>query len=230
MAAITIGHDIETDPVPAHHHSHHHHGFQMPALRGLLRRAGPSIVEGSLVPAVVLALGLHFAGLRFGLLAALAWTLGAVGVRVARGYRVSGLLMLSSCTLTAKTAFAVMTDDSVVYFMQPVVVTLLVAVVFLATAFTSRPLAWRLANDFCPVPAHLLGEHHVGRFFRRLSIAWAFVNITKAGVTVWMFEQVPVAQFVMLKPLLSLTLVGGAVVVSVLSFRSAMTRPSPVAI
>ncbi len=83
------------------------------------------------------------------------------------------------------------------------------------------------------MPGHLLGELHVGCFFRRLSLGWAGVNVTKAVVTVWMIERVPFAQFVMLKGLLSLVLVGGAVVASVVSFRYAMARyeadaPTPI--
>ncbi len=226
MSAATLEDDLDTCAAPPV-------AFSMPPLRGIGRRATPSLIEGSLVPYLVLAGGLHLSGLRFGLLAALAWTLAAVGLRAARRRRVSGLLVLSTCTLTARTLFAVVTGDTLVYFLQPVVVTLLVGLIFFASAFTARPLAWRLANDFCPVPGHLLGDLHVGRYFRRLSLGWAGVNVTKAAVTIWMFERVPFAQFVMLKGVLSLVLVGGAVVASVVSFRYAMARfeadaPTPI--
>jgi intracellular septation protein A len=203
-------------------------------IRQLVRRGGASVVEGSLMPYLLLAGALQLAGFRTAVVAALAATLAVAAYRWRARGRVSGILVLSLLTLAVRTGFAVVTGDANVYFLQPVVATVLVAGAFAATACLGRPLAWRLAGDFVVLPEQALEHPHVGAFFRRLSFLWAAVHMTKALLTVWLLWTVPLDQFVLLKGLLSLVLMGGAIGGSVVWFRRAVvTGPlgaAPVAV
>jgi hypothetical protein len=172
------------------------------------------VVEGSVLPAVVLAVGLRTAGLQVAVLAAFACSCGLASIRLLRGGRVSGLLVLSIVALATRTAFAVATGDAHVYFLQPVLSTLLVGGAFAITPLVGVPLSWRLANDFVHLPVSLLADARVGATFRRLSFAWALVHLTKALATVVLLWSLPLEQFVLVKPLLSLVLMGSGIALS----------------
>ena len=197
-------------------------------VRHLVRRGGASVIEGSLLPYLLLAGALHVAGFRAAVVVALAATLALAVYRWLAKGRVSGILVLSLLTLAVRTAFAVVTGDAKVYFVQPIVATVIVAGAFAVSAFVGRPLAWRLAGDFVALPETALEHPHLGAFFRRLSVLWAFVHLTKAVVTVWLLWTVPLAQFVVLKGALSIVLMGGAIAGSVLWFRRAVAAMGPV--
>jgi hypothetical protein len=76
------------------------------------------------------------------------------------------------------------------------------------------------------------------RFFVRISLLWAFVNLANAAVTVWLLVSQPLATYVLAKSVVSLTATGTAIVVSTLWFRRSMRghgvlvrfapRPEPV--
>jgi hypothetical protein len=198
-------------------------------LRQLIRRGGASLVEGSLVPYLLLAGALQLAGFRTAVIVTLVASVAVAVYRQRSAGRVSGILVLSLLTLTARTAFAVATGSATFYFLQPVAATALVGGAFAVSALVGRPLAWRLASDFVAIPDRALDQPHVGRFFRRLSLMWSGVQFTKAVATVWLLWTVPLTQFVLLKGLLSIVLVGGAIGLSLLWFRRAVThRPLPV--
>ena len=192
------------------------------SVRHLVRRGGASLVEGSLLPFLLLAGALHLAGFRTAVVVALAATLALAAHRWHARGRVSGILVLSLLTLAVRTGFAVVTGDATVYFLQPVAAAVLVGATFAVSACVGRPLAWRLASDFVALPEQALEHPHVGAFFRRLSFLWAAVHMTKAVLTVWLLWTVPLTQFVLLKGLLSLVLMGGAISGSVLWFRRAV--------
>jgi len=198
-------------------------------LRQLVRRGGASLVEGSLVPYLLLAGALQLAGFRTAVVVTLVASVAVAVYRQRSAGRVSGILVLSLLTLTARTAFALATGSATFYFLQPVAATALVGGAFAVSALVGRPLAWRLASDFVAIPDQALDHPHVGRFFRRLSLMWSGVQFTKAVATVWLLWTVSLTQFVLLKGLLSIVLVGGAIGLSLLWFRRAVThRPLPV--
>jgi hypothetical protein len=199
-------------------------GIPQIRFRHLVRRGAPSLLEGSLVPYVVLAAALRIAGFRTAVVVTLACTLGIATFRWLSGRRVPGILVLSILALAARTVFAVVTGDAVVYFLQPVLATLLVAGAFAGSAILGRPLAWRLANDFVAIPERALADAHLGDFFRRLSFAWACVHLTKATITVWLLWSVSLADFVVLKGVLSIGLMGSAILGSVLWFQRVVSR------
>ena len=126
--------------------------MEIPDIRTLLRHATPRFVEGTLVPLVLFLVGLRFLGVWAAMIAGLVWVYSAIGIRLWLRRPVPGLLALGAVTLTARTIVAIISHSVVVYFLQPSLGTMLVASAFLLSVPLDKPLAGRLAADFCPLP------------------------------------------------------------------------------
>src|SRR5581483_6355610 len=118
--------------------------FQVPRVRLLVRHAFPRVLEGTIIPVAVFVLALHFVGVTGAIAAGLAWTYSAIGVRLATGRRVPGILILGAMTLTARSILTFATGSTFVYFLQPTLGTAMVACAFLVSVPTGRPLVQRL--------------------------------------------------------------------------------------
>ena len=110
----------------------------------------------------------------------LGWTYAAVARRLIMGQRVPGILLLTAVTLTARTVVALASGSVVLYFLQPTLGTALVAAAFLLSVPLGRPLAERLARDFCPIPSGVLAHASVRRFFLQITLLWAFTQLANA--------------------------------------------------
>src|SRR5262245_41747016 len=66
------------------------HTVHLPPFWSLLRDGGLRLAEATLVPLAVFYFTLHFVGLRWALVGALAWSYLAIAVRLLRRERVSG--------------------------------------------------------------------------------------------------------------------------------------------
>jgi hypothetical protein len=198
--------------------------FEMPRLRTLARHAAPHVIEGTVVPLALFLLTLHFLGVWGAVLIGLGWTYAAVARRLVMRQRVPGILLLTAATLTARTIVAMASGSVVVYFLQPTLGTALVAAAFLLSVPLGRPLAERLARDFCPIPSGVLARAPVRRFFLQISLLWAFTQLANAAVTLWLLLSQSLATFLVAKTLVSWGLTGGAIIVSTLWFRRSMRR------
>ena len=72
--------------------------------------------------------------------------------RVVKRQPVTGVLVLASLGITVRTALAVGSGSTFVYFAQPVIGTTLAGLVFFGSLLTGRPLIGRLAHDFWTSP------------------------------------------------------------------------------
>jgi hypothetical protein len=198
--------------------------FEIPRLRTLARHALPHVVEGTVVPLALFLLTLRLVGVWGAVLIGLGWTYAAVGRRLLTGRRVPGILVLGAVTLTARTVVAMVSGSVVVYFLQPTLGTALVAGAFLLSVPLRRPLAQRLARDFCPIPEDVLENAHVRRFFRQVTLLWAVTQLANASVTLWLLLSESLATFLIAKTLVSWGLTGTAIAVSTIWFRRSMTR------
>jgi hypothetical protein len=198
--------------------------FEIPRLRTLARHAAPHVVEGTVVPLALFLLTLHFLGVWGAVLIGLGWTYAAVARRLVMRQRVPGILLLTAATLTARTVVAMVSGSVVVYFLQPTLGTALVAGAFLLSVPLGRPLAERLARDFCPIPSGVLAHAPVRRFFLQISLLWAFTQLANATLTVWLLFSQSLATFLVAKTLVSWGLTGSAIVVSTIWFRRSMRR------
>jgi intracellular septation protein A len=137
------------------------------------------------------------------LVAALVWCYGAMAWRLSTRRRTSGLLWLTAVGLTVKTALSVATGSTFLYFAQPAVNDSAVALMFLASLATARPVVARLAGDFYPMTEDVALRPRIQKLFWRLTLLWAFVCLVKAAATLWLLESVPLSTFVAVKSVLT---------------------------
>lgn len=198
--------------------------LEIPHLRGLARHALPHVIEGTLIPLAVFYAAMWVLGVWGALLAALGWSYAALLRRLITRRRIPGVLVLGSALLTIRTLVAVASGSVFVYFLQPTVGTVAVGAAFMLSVPAGRPLAARLAADFLPIEPSLLARPFMRRFFARISLLWAFVNLGNAAVTVWLLVSQPLATYVAAKTAVSLVATSVAIGASTVWFLRSMRR------
>jgi hypothetical protein len=198
--------------------------FEIPRLRTLARHALPNVIEGTLIPVGLFLVMLHFLGVWGAMAVGLGWSYCAILRRLVAGRSVPGIMILGAVTLTARSALAFATGSSFVYFLQPTLGTALVATAFLLSVPLGRPLAQRLATDFCPIPPQVMANKHVRRFFLQISLLWAFIGFLNASVALWLQFSQSLGTFVLAKSLTSAGITVTAIAISVFWFTRSMTR------
>lgn len=188
-----------------------------PRLRAILSHLSLSLLIACFVPALLFYVCLVTISVWAALVAALAWCYGASAWRMATKRRRSGLLVLTMAVLTARTAFAFASGDTFVYFLQPAITDVLVAVVFFGSLATARPVVSRLAADFYPMSADVAKRPRVQRLFWHLTLLWAIVCLGRASVTVWLLLSQSVMTFVVVKSICLLAMTVLAVAGTVLA-------------
>ena len=202
----------------------HSDTWEIPRFRNLARHALPHIVEATVIPLGIFYLSLWLIGVWGALLAAIAWSYGAVACRLITRRRVPGVLLLGATALTVRSIIAFGSGSVFVYFLQPTLGTIAVAAAFLLSVPAGRPLAERLAADFCPLPQSLLANPAMRRFFMRISLLWALTNMLNAAVTIWLLVSQDLAIYLLAKTFVSWTLTGSAIAISTVWFKRSMRR------
>jgi hypothetical protein len=159
-----------TDPKEPHHR--HADVLEISGLRATLGRAARLLLEAVVVPTVLLAVLLHVIGTTRSILVAVGWCLCAIGFRWLVDRRLPGTLLLGSAAIAARAAFALLSGSLLVYLLQPVLGSIVMAVLFLGSAAFGRPITLRLARDFVHVPAHILDRRGVRRMFTEVAVIW----------------------------------------------------------
>ena len=195
------------------------HRFEIPRLTHLALHALPRVVEGMIAPVVVFYAGLALLGLDGALVTAVAWVYGGIVVRLVRRRPVPGTLVLAALGVTARAAMAAVTGSAVVYFLQPTLGTLLVAMAFLASVPLRRPLAAKVATDLVPLPDGFLANRHVQRLFLRLSLLWSLVFTLNTGLSVWLLFRHSIVAYLWIRTPAVALLGAAAVVISVWGFK-----------
>ena len=170
-----------------------------PCLRTVVRRVSLSLLIACVVPAVLFYATFALAGVWTAIAVALAWSYGAIGFRALTRRRTSGLLVLTALLLTGRTAIALATDSTFLYFLQPIISDGIVATAFLLSLATARPMVARLAGDFYPMDHELSMRPRVRRLFRNLTALWALLGLGKALMTLWLLQSQSLATFVLVK-------------------------------
>ena len=188
----------------------------------LLRHATPRVVEGVVAPTVVFLFALHFFAVTSAVAAGLGLAYVLIAWRIATGRRVSGILVLGAASLTARSGLALATGSAFVYFLQPTLGTALVGGAFLISAGAGRPLAGRLARDFCPIPEDIASAAPMQRFFTQITVLWAVTELVNAAVAACLLLSQSIAVFVVTRAVSSLTLTALGIALSVLWFQRSM--------
>lgn len=199
-----------------------HVTIHLPALGALVRQGAKHLLESTLVPLSLFYIVLSLVGLHGGLLAALGWSLAALGRRVVLRRPVPAVLLLTTLLLVARTVLGLVTGSIFLYFLQPSLQNFLIAFALLVSLPTGRPFLAKLADDFCAFPTSVSQHPRVVRFFRRVSLLWALVFITNGATTLWMLARQTLGEFLMVSTAGSYTVVGVAIVISLLWFRRAL--------
>jgi hypothetical protein len=162
----------------------------------VLRRLAPQLVEATLIPSVLVYLGLWTLGLTWGILAAVIWAFAMSGRRIANGQPVSGLLIVAGVGLSVRCVVYLLSQNAFVFFAQPIIRTVAMASLFACSALARRPLVARFAADFCSFDAAVGQRPAIVALFRRLTYLWACSQAVIAGITLTLLLTVPVNVFI----------------------------------
>jgi hypothetical protein len=196
----------------------------LPDFRATLKHAFPNVLEGKVIPVLLFIGLLELAGTVPALLGALGFSLAALLRRMLRRQPGSGLLVLTTVGLLARTVAALATGSLVIYFLQPTVSTALVGLAFLGSVLLGRPLAERLMVDVCPMADETRAHPHLRRFLSHLSLWWAFTSAVNFGVTLWVLLNESATTFVLVKSVLGPVTTAITLGVGFLWFRMSMAR------
>ena len=196
----------------------------VPHWRSVLRHAIPNVLEGKLIPAVIFLALLQASGTRPAVVGALSFALIAMFVRVVRKKTIPGLLWLTTLGLVARTAAALATGSVVIYFIQPTVATALVGFAFFFSVLIRRPLVERLMLDFCPLDEDTRAHPMLQRFFRHVSLWWAFTSMVNFSITLWLLLSHSPTTFVLVKSFLGPVTTTVTLGVAFIWFRALMSR------
>jgi hypothetical protein len=216
-------------PAPTTAHGAEPHEVRIPALRELGLRAVPQVLEGAVIPVALFVTTMRLTSVVPAIIVAFAWEMFAIGRRLRRGRRVSGIMIVGALMLFARSTLALATGSTFVYFAQPIFGAACVAAAFLVSVAVGRPLARRFAGDFCVIPQHVHADARVHAYFQRCSLMWAAVGVANTAITLWLLLTQPAATFVLAKTALSVTLTVTAVAWSVVWFRRTVVRHGLVA-
>jgi uncharacterized membrane protein len=196
----------------------------MPRLGAMARTALPNVIEGTLLPLGLFYAAMWAIGLWGAIAISLAWSWGAVAIRIARGRRVPGLLLIGALALTARSVVSFLADSVFLYFLQPTLGTVLLAAAFLLSAPAGRPLAEKLAHDFLPMPEWFSSHPAIRRFFVRITVLWGAVQLANAGVALWLLLSQPIPVYLAAKTGATTLIMGVAIAGSTIWFRRLVAR------
>lgn len=172
-----------------------------PALASILRRLALSLLMANVIPAALFYCCLRAGNVWAALVAALVWCYGAIAWRAGTRRRASGLLLVTAVGLTAKSALAVASGSTFLYFVQPAITDAVVALLFFASLLTARPIVARVAADFFPMTVEVASRPRIQRLFWNLTLFWALLCVVKCVMTLWLLEALPTVMFVAVKSL-----------------------------
>lgn len=196
-----------------------HLTVHLPAFGPLLRQGAKHLLEATVVPLGLFYLMLTLVSFDGGLIAALSWSLVAIVRRAVLRQPIPAVLLLTTGLMVVRTVLGLMTGSVFLYFLQPTLQNFLIAFVMVASLPFGRPLIAKLADDFCAFPAAFSEHPRVVQIFRRLSLLWAAVFLTNGVTTLWILARESVGNFLLVSTAGSWSLVGVAIVISLLWFR-----------
>jgi hypothetical protein len=192
--------DLQPPAQPAEHRTVTEHSVHLPSLRAVARHALPNVLEATMIPSALLYTAIAVTGSVWpGAIAAFLWGLGRLAARGVKGRRIPGILIIAVVGLTMRTAVAMVSGSTFLYFLQPIVTTFVVSGLFLFSLRHERPLVARLAEDFCPLTPEITSRARVKQLFRRLTVLWCGVNAINGMVALWLLTHVNAQTYVATK-------------------------------
>jgi intracellular septation protein A len=196
--------------------------IHLPSFGSLLRHAGVPLLESTLIPLALFWVLFTQAGFDAGLFGALGWSALAIGRRLVLRRRLPAVLLISTVLLIARTVVGLWTGSAFFYFLQPTVQNFVFALALLVTLGFERPLLAKLADDFCPFPEALTGHPRIKRFFKRVSLLWAFVFLVNGATTLAVLTTQTVGNYLMVSTAGSYSMVALGIGLSLWWFRRSL--------
>jgi hypothetical protein len=184
-------------------------------LRAVARKGLPNLIEATVVPAILFYVLVVTVSGTAAIIAAMAWAGVAVMRRIVVRQRIPSILLLGTLGLVVRTFVGLLSGSMFFYFLQPLATTVALGFVFLGSVLVGRPLISRLAHDFCPIAPEVLLRPAVVELFVGLTVLWAGVHLLTAATTFGMLVSMPVATFVLVKTLTSLSITAAAIALTV---------------
>jgi len=178
------------------------------------RRSLPSLIEATVIPAVLFYVFFTTLGPTPAMLAVLVWSYGAVLRRFISGHGIPGILQLAVVGLTVRTIVGIL-SGTFMYFLQPVATTLALALVFFGSLMFGRPMIARMASDFCPLAPEIAGRPGVVHLFSGLTMLWAGVHLLSAATTFTLLVSLSTPMFLAVRSFVSLAITISAIVLTV---------------
>ena len=192
-----------------------HDARHRPSLGAVVRRVGLSLLIACAVPAALFYTCFRVNGVWTAIFVALGWSYGAIAWRALTARRPSGLLFLTALVMTVRTAVALLTDSTFLYFLQPIITDGLFGAVFLLSLARPRPMVARLAGDFYPMDDELSVRPRIQRLFWYLTLMWGLLCAGKATMTLWLLLSQSLETFVLVKSISILAINGLAVTATI---------------
>jgi hypothetical protein len=186
-------------------------GASLPSIssaRTLFRQALPHLIEGLVGPSAAFLLGRHWFGLVGAIGFAFFWAAGCMAVRVARGARISGLLVVAMITVVLRTVAGLVAHSSRAYFIGPDIATAGMGLAFVVSALAGRPLISRVLADLIPAEWFDPLRPEASRLCRLASYAWGFEQVLVSVVTAFMVFHLDTTTYVTIHEPVSLAVFG----------------------
>lgn len=201
-----------------------HPQFTLPRLTALFRQAIPRLLEGVVAPMVVFYTFFALLGLVGGLVAVTSWVYLGIVYRLIRRHPVPGTMLLAAIAVTARGLISAWTGDWVVYFIQPEIGTVCIALAFLASVRLNKPLVQKLTLDYIHLPAFILKHERMRQFFARITLLWAFVLMCNSAVSIWLVLHQSLEGYLLVRTAAVAAITGVAFAGSVWAFKRVLHR------
>lgn len=189
----------------------------LPPVRAAIRQAGPHILEATLGPTACFLTGRALWGIDGALALALGWTGACMGVRQLRGRRMSGLLVIGMTTLLLRAAVSLAMQSERAYLIAPALVTIVMGVIYIGSAMTTKPLLGRVVGDLVPRSWLDADDPRARRLCRIGSVVWGAEQVITAVISLGMIARLPTTTYMMVHEFVS-WLICGAVMAAVVPF------------
>ena len=197
---------------------------ELPRPVRLLRTAGVSLAESFGLPTGGYALAAWLAGRDAGL-----WTLLGViwltaGIRLLVTRSVPSLVLISLIMLTVQTVATIATGNLLIFLVHFPLADLGLCLLFARTARRHTPLAARLATEVIGLRSPAVHQPRLHPFFQRVTVLWAGVFLLLAAALGALLATIPLATYVPVWAITTITLIFAGIVASALWFRSVLHR------
>jgi len=197
---------------------------ELPRPMWLLRTAGVSLAESFGLPTGGYAIAAWLAGRDAGL-----WTLLGViwltaGIRLLLTRSVPSLVLISLIMLTVQTVATIATGNLLIFLVHFPLADLGLCLLFARTTRRHTPLAARLAAEVIGLRSPAVHQPRLYPFFQHVTVLWAGVFLLLAAALGALLATIPLATYVPVWAITTITLISAGIVASALWFRSVLRR------